>query len=165
MGAVFKADWLPTKVDDAFLKDCVKTGNIDLKEVIGWQSGLGDEIPNPAEGEIVVFADHLERGFKPPGTKFLRHAMFFMNVRLQDLGPNPISNMCQFQVFCKAYLQMEPWVTLFWYFFHLNRQTEFSNGPSLELGGVNVQRCRDSLFPSLAKPSHPKGWAESWFYC
>ena len=60
---------------------------------------------------------------------------------------------------------MEPSVPLFWYFFHLNRQTEFSNGPSLELGGVNVQRRRDSSFPSLAMPSHPKGWGESWFYC
>ncbi|KAI4995217.1 hypothetical protein ZWY2020_035120 [Hordeum vulgare] len=91
--------------------------------------------------------------------------MAFMNVRLQDLGPNSISNLCQFQVFCEAYLRMEPSVPLFWYFFHLNRQTEFHNGPSLELGGVNVQRRRDSPFPSLAMPSHPKGWGESWFYC
>ena len=144
MGTVFKADWLPTKVDDAFLNDCVKMANLDPKEVIGWRSGLGEEIPNPKEGEIVVFAEHLERGFKPPGSKFLRDAMAFMNVRLQDLGPNSISNMCQFQVFCEAYLRMEPSVTLFCYFFHLNRQTEFSNGPSLELGGVNVQRRKDS---------------------
>ncbi|KAI5003410.1 hypothetical protein ZWY2020_030570 [Hordeum vulgare] len=91
--------------------------------------------------------------------------MTFMNVRLQDLGANSIRNLCQFQVFCEAYLRMEPSVPLFWYFFHLNRQTEFHNGPSLELGGVNVQRRRDSPFPSLTMPSHPKGWGESWFYC
>lgn len=35
MGTVFKADWLPTKVDEAFLNDCVKMGNLDPKEVIG----------------------------------------------------------------------------------------------------------------------------------
>lgn len=102
MGTVFKADWLPTKVDEAFLNDCVKMGNLDPKEVIGWRSGFGEEIPNPKEGEIVVFAEHLERGFKPPGSKFLRDAMTFMNIRLRDLGPNLIRNLCQFQVFCEA---------------------------------------------------------------
>ena len=97
MGAIFKADWLPTKVDDAFLEDCVKTGNLDPKEVIGWRSGLGDEIPNPKEGEIVVFAEHLERGFKPPGSKFLRDAMAFMNVRLQDLAPTRSATCASFK--------------------------------------------------------------------
>ena len=160
-----KSDWLPTKVDDTILADYVKTGNLDPQNVIGWRTGFGEDLPNPKEGEIVVFVEHLERGFKPPGSKFLRDAMAFMNVRLQDLGPNSISNLCQFQVFCEAYLRIEPSVPLFWHFFHLNRQTEFHNGPSLELGGVNVQRRRDSPFPSLAMPSHPKGWGESWFYC
>ena len=165
MGAVFKSDWLPTKVDDAVLANYVKAGCLDPQDVIGWRTGLGEDLPNPKEGEIVVFVEHLERGFKPPGSKFLRDALNFMNVRLQDLGPNSISNLSQFQVLCEAYLRIEPSVPLFWYFFHLNRQTEFHNGPSLELGGVNVQRRRDSPFPALTMPSHPKGWGESWFYC
>ena len=60
MGAVFKSDWLPTKVNDAILEDYVKTGNLDPQDVIGWRTGLGEEIPNPKEGEIVVFVQHLE---------------------------------------------------------------------------------------------------------
>ena len=83
MGTVFKSDWLPTKVNDAILNDYVKTGNLDPQEVIGWRTGLGEEVPNTKEGEIVVFVEHLERGFKPPRSKFLRDAMTFMNVRLQ----------------------------------------------------------------------------------
>ena len=91
MGTVFKSDWLPTKVNDTILADYVKTGNLDPQNVIGWCTGFGEDLPNPKEGEIVVFVEHLERGFKPPGSKFLRDALTFMNVRLQDLCPNSIS--------------------------------------------------------------------------
>ena len=103
MGAVFKSDWLPTKVDDAVLANYVKAGCLDPQDVIGWRTGLGEDLPNPKEGEIVVFVEHLEWGFKPPGSKFLRDALTFMNVRLQDLGPNSISNLSQFQVLCEVF--------------------------------------------------------------
>lgn len=47
----------------------------------------------------------------------------------------------------------------------MNRQTERANGPSLELGGISIQRRRDCLFPYAELPSHPKEWNQSWFYC
>ena len=71
MGTVFKSDWLPTKVNDTILADYVKTGNLDPEDVIGWRTGFGEDLPNPKEGEIVVFVEHLERGFKPPGSNSL----------------------------------------------------------------------------------------------
>ena len=40
-----------------------------------------------------------------------------------------------------------------------------TDGLSLELGGVSIQRQRDVTFPSAALPSHPKGWNNTWFYC
>ena len=102
MGAVFKSDWLPTKVDDTILADYVKTRNLDPQNVVGRHTELGEDLTNPKEGEIVVFVEHLERGFKPPGSKFLRDAMAFMNVRFQDFGPNSISNLCQFQAHLRS---------------------------------------------------------------
>ena len=51
MGAVFKSDWLPTKVNDAILEDYVKTGNLDPRDVIGWRTGFGEAIPIPKKGK------------------------------------------------------------------------------------------------------------------
>ena len=86
----------------------------------------------------MVFTDHLLRGFSPPGSKKIRDALSFFNLHPQDLGPNSISNLCQFQVLCEAYLQMEASVPLFREFFYINRQTECADGPSLELGRVSI---------------------------
>ena len=47
----------------------------------------------------------------------------------------------------------------------MNRQNERANGPSLELGGISIQRRRDCLFPYAVLPSHPKSWNQTWFYC
>ena len=49
--------------------------------------------------------------------------------------------------------------------FYLNRQNEPANGPSLELGGISIQRRRDCLFPYAELLSHPKDWNPTWFYC
>ena len=54
---------------------------------------------------------------------------------------------------------------LFSELFYLNRQNEYSNGPSLELGGLSIQRWRDAIFPYVQPPSHPKDWNQTWFYC
>ena len=62
------------------------------------------------------------------------------------------------------YLQEEPTVELFREYFYLNRQNEFTNGPSLELGRISIQRRRDAIFPYACFPSHPKDWNQTWFY-
>ena len=76
-----------------------------------------------------------------------------------------MSNFCNFQVFCEAYLQEEPNLELFREYFYLNRQNEFTNRPILELGGISIQRRRDAIFPYAYLPSHPKDWNQTWFYC
>ena len=100
-----------------------------------------EERPNPKDGEVIVFTDHMNRGFSPPSSKFFREVLHFFKLHPQDLGPNSnsISNICNFQVFCEVYLQEEPSVELFREYFYLNHQNEYSNGPSLELGGISIQ--------------------------
>ena len=68
-------------------------------------------------------------------------------------------------MFCELYLGEEPGLLLFRELFYLNRQNECANGPSLELGGVSIQRRRDAIFPYANPPSHPKDWNQTWFYC
>ena len=87
----------------------------------------------------MIFADHMSRGFAPPGSKFFRDVLNFFDLRPQDIGPNSVSNIYNFQVFCEVYLGEERSLLLFRELFYLNRQNECANGPSLELGGISIQ--------------------------
>ena len=100
----------------------------------------GDVWPNTSDGEVIVFTVHMYRGFSPPGSKFFREVLHFFKLHPQDIGPNSISNICNFQVLCGVYLQEELTVELFREYFYLNRQNECTNGLSLELGGITFQR-------------------------
>ena len=73
--------------------------------------------------------------------------LHFLQLHPQDIGPNSVSNICTFQVFCEAYLQEEPMVELLRDFYYLNHGTEFVDGPNTELGGVSIQTwfyCQDT---------------------
>lgn len=139
-------------------------GVLAKKDIIHWRVPGTEIPPQPKEGEVIVFTDHLLRGFSPPGSKFFRDVLNFFQLHPQDIGPNSISNICNFQVFCEVYLQQEPTVELFREFYYLNRQTEFTDGPSLELGGISIQRRKEATFPAAKLPSHPKDWNQTWFY-
>ena len=74
-----------------------------------------------------------------------------------------MTNICQFQVLCEVYLQVEPSMTLFMEFFYLNHQTEVKNGAAYELGGVSIQKRKNNAFPDSKLASHPKGWNKLGF--
>ncbi|XBI36935.1 hypothetical protein VPH35_122370 [Triticum aestivum] len=107
----------------------------------------------------------MNRGFSPPGSKFFKEVLQFFKLHLQDIGPKSISNICNFQVLYEVYLQEEPTVELFREYFYLNRQNECTNGLSLELGGISIQRRQGDVFPFIVLPSHPKDWNQTWSYC
>ena len=92
----------------------------------------GTEVPpEPKDDEVIVFTNHLLRCFSPPGSKYFCDVLHFFKLHPQDIGPNSVSNICNFQVFCEVYLQQEPTVELFREFYYLNQQFEFTDGPSL----------------------------------
>jgi hypothetical protein len=164
--APMTCNWVKSIVTESTLADFVKTGYLPKKEVMSYRvPDPTEEKPQPKEGEVIVFTDHMNRGFSPPGSKFFRDVLHFFDLRPQDIGPNSVSNICNFQVFCEVYLGEEPNLLLFRELFYLNRQNERANGPSLELGGISIQRRRDCLFPYAEPPSHPKDWNQTWFYC
>ena len=74
-----------------------------------------------------------------------------------------MTNICHFQVFCEAYLQEEPIVELFRDLLHLNRHTEFTDGPNTELGGMAVQKRKEVTFPHPKLHSHPKSGTRPGF--
>ncbi|XBI55331.1 hypothetical protein VPH35_037176 [Triticum aestivum] len=164
--ASITCNWMKSNVTNETLADFVKSGYLPKKDVMSYRApDPSEERPHPKDGEVVIFADHMSRGFAPPGSKFFRDVLNFFDLRPQDIGPNSVSNICNFQVFCEVYLGEEPSLLLFRELFYLNRQNECANGPSLELGGISIQRRRDCLFPYAESPSHPKDWNRTWFYC
>ena len=62
--------WIPSKVIEETLSDYVSMGVLAAKEVIHWRVPSHECPPEPQEGEVIVFTDHLLRGFSPPGSKF-----------------------------------------------------------------------------------------------
>ena len=161
----YACNWVPSRVTEEQLTGYVVTGALASKETIHWRVPGLENPPEPRDGEIVVFTDHLNRGFSPPGSKFFRDVLHFFQLHPQDIGTNSVSNICNFQVLYEVYLQEEPTVELFREYFYLNRQNECTNGPSLELGGISIQHRQDTIFPLIVFPSHPKDWNQTWFYC
>jgi hypothetical protein len=153
---VTSCNWVTSRVTEQTLNEHVQVGILAAKNVIHWRVTGNETTPDPKEGEVVVFTDHMLRGFTPPGSKFFRDVLHFFQLHPQVIGPNAVSNICNFQVFCEVYLQQEPTVKLFWEFYYLIRQTVFTDGPSVELGGISIQRRKEATFPAAALPSHPK---------
>ena len=122
-------NWVPSRIKEEQLTGYVLTGTFAKKEIIHWRVPGTENPPEPQDGEVVVFMQHLDRGFSPPGSKFYRDVLASFQLHPRDIGPNSVSNICNLQVFCEVYLQEEPTVELLRDFFHLNRQTEFSDGP------------------------------------
>ena len=164
-GATVSCDWIKSGVTEDLLLGYVQMGVLPAKDVIHWRAPGSEKRPRPQDGEIVVFTDHLHRGFSPPGSKFFRDVLHFFNLHPQDIGPNSVTNICQFQVLSEVYLQEEPSIEVFRDYHYINRQREKAGGLSLELGGVTIQRRRDVPYPSANLPSHPKNWNRTWFYC
>ena len=99
--APITCNWMKSSVTEETLANFVKSGYLPKKEVMSYRApDPSEERPQPRDGEVVIFADHMSRGFAPPGSKFFRDVLNFFDLRPQDIGPNSISNICNFQVFC-----------------------------------------------------------------
>ena len=61
-----------------------------------------EERPNPKDGEVIIFSDHMNRGFSPPSSKFFRDVLIFSNSTLKTSGliPYPISATSKFSARC-----------------------------------------------------------------
>ena len=71
-----------SNVTDDTLDDFVKTGYLPKKEVMSYRvPDPSEERPQPKDGEVVVFADHMSQGFAPPGSKFFRDVLHFFDLR------------------------------------------------------------------------------------
>ena len=98
-------DWVSSGVTEQLLLDFVESGMLPGKDEIHWRVPGPEKRPEPKEGEIVIFTDHILRGFYPPGSKFFRDVLHFFKIHPQDIGPNSVTNICQFKVLSEVYMQ------------------------------------------------------------
>ena len=118
---VTACNWVVSRVTKEDLNEYVQTCVLAKKDAIHWRVPGTETPPAPKDGEIIVFTDHMLRGFSPPSSKFFRGVLHFFKLHPQDIGQNSVSNICNFQVFCEVYLQQEPTVELFRDCYYLNR--------------------------------------------
>ena len=60
--------WEASQVSELMLNEYVDMGVLPAKEIVHWWVPGPETIPQPGEGEVVIFTDHLLRGFSPPGS-------------------------------------------------------------------------------------------------
>ena len=68
-------DWARSGVTEESLKEFVTMGVLPAQDVIHWRVPGNETTPKPEDGEVIVFTDHLLRGFSPRGSKFFRDAL------------------------------------------------------------------------------------------
>ena len=66
----YACNWVPSRVTEDQLNGCVATSALAKKEVIHWRAPGPENPPEPKDGEVIVFVDHLGRGFGPPSQSF-----------------------------------------------------------------------------------------------
>ena len=83
-------NWVPSTITVERLKEFFSIIFLPGKAVMSYNAPDSDEEwPNPKDGEVIVFTDHMNRGFSPPGSKFFRDVLHFSNFSLKILGPIP----------------------------------------------------------------------------
>ena len=90
---VYECNWAPSRVTEEQLNNLVKTGALAKKDVIHWRVPGTETPPEPKDGEVVVFTDHMLRGFCPPSLKFFRDVLHFSTYILKILD----------QIMCPTY--------------------------------------------------------------
>ena len=105
-------NWEGSWVTEQTLADLADAGFLPPKEDNVWRAP-GDEIePRPKPNELVMFVEHVERGFTPPGSLFFRNLMQRLGLRLHDIGPNSMLQVSNFHVLCEDYLGIAPNIDL-----------------------------------------------------
>ena len=56
-------NWVPSTVTRSKLSEFVKSGHLPKKEVMFYRApDPSEEKPQPKEGEVIIFMDHMNRG-------------------------------------------------------------------------------------------------------
>ena len=124
------------------------------------------------EGECVLLATHVDRGFSLPPSVFFRGFLNFFGAQLHHFTPNSIAYLAAFVSMCENFLGCRPHWGLFKHIFTCRSQTVKKASPDDErtkviqmCGGLGIQMRSKSTFPAMTLPESVRGWQSTWFYC
>ena len=76
-----------------------------MPEGILWREPGREIVPDPREGERVVFIAHLKRGFGLPASTFFRDFLDFHRLQPHHLAANFMMILVGFVTLCEGYLR------------------------------------------------------------
>ena len=85
-----EANWGPSLVTEQKLKELVEEGLLPSQEEIKWRVPGDESRPAPQEGEAIVFAEHVIRGFWPPRSRFFSSGLHAYKLHPHDLSANSL---------------------------------------------------------------------------
>ncbi|KAE8798056.1 hypothetical protein D1007_26667 [Hordeum vulgare] len=130
--------------------------------------------PTPREGEIVVFDEHLYKGFGFPASNFFATFLNFFGLQPYHQAPNAILQLASFVVLCEGFMGIEPCPDLWQSVFFFNQQsTKMDKAEAEKLTGPRpMTPCGAALVHHRTKcgcPQMPlqdsiKQWQRRFFY-
>ena len=121
--------WIRSTIRQDDIDDLVKGG------LIPHGSGRLQEDetePRPQEGECVLLATHVDRGFSLPPHPFFRGFLNFFGAQLHHFSPNTITYLAAFVSMCENFLGCRPHWGLFKHIFTCRSQSVKKANPSDE---------------------------------
>jgi hypothetical protein len=108
-----KGKWLLSNITMIDLERLVAKDFLPPQEACSWHSAVGDEVPAPQEGEIVVLKSHIEMGISFLPSDFFSEVFSHYGLQPFHLSPNSIVTLSGFISLCEGYLGIRPRLDLF----------------------------------------------------
>ena len=128
--------------------DLAAKGFLPPKESNVWRAPGNEIKPRPKPNELVMFVEHVDHGFMPPGSLFFRDLMRRLGLRLHDIGPNSLLQVSNFHVLCEDYLGVAPNIDLWLASFSCNSQLSSKGGAYVQVGASLGSAMEILFFPS-----------------
>lgn len=164
-----QGDWIRSTIEREDLEDLAEAGLIANG---AWRLPGNETEPRPREGECVLLATHVDRGFSLPPHPFFRGFLNFFRAQLHHFSPNTITYLTAFVSMCENFLGCRPHWGLFKHIFACRSQSVKKANPSDEkthviqmCGGLGIQTRKQSTFPPMTLPDSVRGYQSTWFYC
>ncbi|KAE8791186.1 hypothetical protein D1007_34379 [Hordeum vulgare] len=130
--------------------------------------------PTPAVGEVVVFNEHLYRGFRLPVIAFFSEWLRFFGLQPHHLAPNAILQLSAFVILCEGFVGIDPRVDLWCNLFFFKQQSITMEKSEVEklaglrpmtpCGAALVHHRSKSGFPQMPLQESIKQWQRGFFY-
>ncbi|KAE8786203.1 hypothetical protein D1007_39987 [Hordeum vulgare] len=172
--ASLQGAWLGSDVDEELIDALHHHRLLPPASQVSVRLPGSEASPAPVAGEVVVFAEHLYRGFGLPASSFFVEWLQFFGLQSHHLAPNAILQLDAFVVLCEGFVGIEPRVDLWRSLFFFKQQSIAMEKSEVEKlkGSRPMTPCRAALvhhrlmsdFPQMPLQDSIKHWQKGFFY-